>query len=154
MRTAQVIRVVPTLDTGIYAAGDRLGSIQEITGASVENGKGSVLDSITVVDLNNQKIAMDIYFFSQLPTVASADNTAIDISNANLAYLIGRVNIATGDYVEIKASTNAVACIKNIKLALISTADNNHIYAVVVTRGGTPTYSAAGLEFKYGLENL
>lgn len=92
------ITVQPTLDTSAYASGDRLGSIHTITNAfrefhrpfgqttpgvpTIALGGNNILAEITIIDQAKQSAAIDILFFDKSPTVASADNAAIDISDA------------------------------------------------------------------------
>lgn len=141
----QMISVTPTVDTSAYGSGDRLGSIQTLTGACEVAGKAAVLESVTIVDKSNQKAAMTLLFFESLPTVASSDNTALDISDAQMAKCVGVVSIANTDYAD--ASSSAAGC-KTFDLPMRS-AGAADLY-VVVKSGGTPTYGAAtDLTFKY-----
>lgn len=161
-----VIDVVPTLDTSAYASGDRLGSIHTITNAfrkiyrnvdpitattSAFQGQSGkvILQSITIIDQAKQSQPIDILFFSSSPTVASADNAAIDISDAEMdAKCIGVVSF---DASYVALAGNSVASKNSIGLEMkqsISATDNN-IYAVCVIRGAG-TYAASSLRFKYG----
>lgn len=161
-----VITVTPTLDTNAYASGDRLGSIHTITNAfrnlnrdfdpvtatDSANQKKSgkcVLQSITVIDQAKQSQPFTIMFFSSSPTVASADNAAIDISDAEMiAKCIGVVSF---DATYLALAGNSVATKTNIGLILkqSTSAANQHLYAVVVI-GGAATYAASSLQFQYG----
>lgn len=162
-----VIDVVPTLDTSAYASGDRLGTVHTISNGfrkiyrttldpvtptssiqQLQSGK-VILQSITIIDQAKQSQPIDIMFFSSSPTVASADNAAIDISDAEMdAKCIGVVSF-DASYVALAA--NSVASKTNIGLLLKQSASStdNHIYAVCVIRGAA-TYAASSLRFKYG----
>lgn len=162
-----VIDVVPTLDTNAYASGDRLGSIQTIssafrkiqrttldpitpTSSDFQGQAGKVvLQSIVVIDQAKQSQPIDILFFSSSPTVASADNAAIDISDAEMdAKCIGVVSF---DATYVALAANSIAAKTNLGLVLkqSTSAANNHIYAVCVIRGAA-TFAASSLRFKYG----
>ena len=161
-----VINVTPTLDTSAYASGDRLGSIHTISGAfrnidrsfdpvtstdSVNKKKQGhvILQSITVIDQAKQSQPMTIMFFNSSPTVASADNAAIDISDAEMiAKCIGVVSF---DATYLALAANSVATKTNIGLLLeqSASATDQNIYAVVVI-GGAATYTASSLLFQYG----
>lgn len=143
----KTVEVVPTVDTNVYAAGDQLGGIQTITGAfplGVQNGR---LETLIVVDKDKQNAEMNILFFDELPTVASVDQGALDVADAQLVdKCIGHAHVAGSDYAQL--ANGSVACVTpNLKVSgKLST-----IYAVVQCLG-TPTYStAAALAFKYNI---
>lgn len=162
-----VVDVVPTLDTSAYASGDRLGSIHTISNAfrkiarttldpitptnSIFQGQAGkvVLQSITIIDQAKQSQPIDIMFFTSSPTVASADNAAIDISDSEMdAKCIGVVSF-DASYVALAA--NSVASKTNLGLLLkqSASATDNNLYAVCVIRGAA-TFAASSLRFKYG----
>lgn len=163
-----VIAVTPTLDTSAYASGDRLGSIQTITGAfrqmyrpfdqpnqalnstSITQVGGKViLQSITIIDQAKQSQPIDILFFSELPTVASADGSPIDISDSELtAKCVGVVSV---DASYVALSANSLVSQRNLGFILkqSATATNQNLYAVCVIRGSA-TYAADSLKFLYG----
>lgn len=148
---SNVITVVPTLDTSAYAAGDRLGTIHSISDAFRAtsrsfSGARSILQSIVIVDLASQNANFDILFFDQLPTVASADNTALNIADAEMAKCIGAVSCAES---YITTTANSVMTVRNIGL-MLQRFDNlvNNLWAVVKIQS-TATYAASSLTFKY-----
>lgn len=148
-----LVSVTPTISTSIYASGDQVGGIQTLAGVfrNIENGfAGAMLKSIVITDADNQKKAMDILFFDALPTVASSDNAAIDITAAQLASAcIGGVSIAATDYITVKAATNAIAEVNLEKTMKSAVTGASSIYAVIIIRD-TPTYAATtSLKFKY-----
>ena len=150
MARYQVVEVTPTLDTNAYASGDRVGSIHTITGAGPAGFHGAVLESITVIDKDAQGAALKVHFFDALPTVASADNAAIDLTDAQAAKFIATVSIATGDY--LATASNKLAFTQPTRaIPMCPSAANGvkeTLYAVVTTTG-SPTYTASGLVFRY-----
>lgn len=149
MARRQLIDVTPTLDTSAYGSGDRVGTIHTITGAGPAGFSAAVLESVTVIDKDGQGVALTILFFESLPTVASADNAAIDLADAQAAKCIGHVTIATTDYVATASNTIASKVIASgLPLTPARTGVQETIYAVVKS-GGTPTYTASGLTFRY-----
>jgi hypothetical protein len=137
---AQSVSVTPTVDTSAYASGDRLGSLMTLTAVNPNGDTApALLSSIVILDMAAQRAAMDILFFHTSPTIASADNAAIDISDANAAYLVGHVSVVAGDYTNLTA--NAVATVKNLNLHL-KVNSSGTLYALIVSRG-SPTYAAA-----------
>jgi hypothetical protein len=149
MARRQLIDVTPTLDTSAYGSGDHVGSIQTITGAGPAGFNAAVLESVTIIDKNAQGVALSILFFDSLPTIASADNAALDMTDANAAKCIGHVSIDTTDYVATASNTLGCKVVSpGLPLTPARTGVQETIYAVVKS-GGTPTYSADGLTFRY-----
>ena len=142
--------VTPTLDTNIYADNDRLGSIMTVTAACRfdEASSGSILQGLTLVDGDDQGVALDVLLFDELPTVASADNAAISITDAELRdKSIDVIEIANGDYVDLLSAP--VVSLKNLGIICKPKHASTSIFALMVTRGGTPTYTAAGMNLKF-----
>lgn len=148
-RLWKTVEVTPTLDTNAYGANDRVGTVQTIAAAAIKGGKTALLTSLTVIDKASQGVALSLFFFRELPTVASDDNAALEISDAEMAKCVGHVIVATGDYQA--TSANKVACVKNIQLAMESGQADGNLYVVLMTTG-TPTYAASSLVFKYNFE--
>lgn len=147
----KVITVTPTVSTSpAYTSGDQVGGIQTLTLPDGPDSRLATLLSLSVVDKGKQSAAMTVYFFTQLPTVASSDNAAFDLTDANMLYYAFHVNIAATDYAT--SSSNAVASLGMAsvsKCALVSGSAPTALYAVVQTTG-TPTYaSTTDLQFTY-----
>lgn len=154
---SKIVEVTPTISTSAYTAADQIGGIQTLSNAVLSDpeARGGVLQTIVIVDKAKQKSAIDIFFFKELPTVASSDNAAADITDAEMASkCIGVISVVAGDYADL--ANNSTASVENVGLVLRSTpnadlATANSVYAVAVSRG-TPTYgSTSDLVFKYGL---
>lgn len=153
-RDAQLIVVTPTVDTNAYASGDQLSTAQRLL-AVAEDTKGlALLRSILVIDADNQKAGLDLLFFNQDPGVLAADNAPVVLSTAQLAMLVGKVAIVTGDYAVIQATTNAVAY-KEVQELLGCLKGLKDLWLVIVIRGSA-TYTAAGtsLVIKLVMEKL
>jgi hypothetical protein len=144
---SKIVEVVPTLDTSAYASGDRLGSIMTVAAMRFPGGS-AVLQDIVIVDQAKQSQAIDVLFFDESPTVASADNAAIDIADAQMnGKFIGRVSVAVSDYSALAASSEAT--VKNVGLLLKAISGATDVFALMVCRSGTPTYGASDLIVKF-----
>lgn len=150
-RKSKVVSVVPVVDTAIYASGDRLGSLMTITGATDATGDTVVLKSLIIIDGASQSSAVDVLFFSDAPTIASADNAALNITDAQMsANFLGRIVVASGDYTALSA--NSVAAKNSVDMMLKSIAGSRDLYCLLQARG-TPTYtSASDLTVKFLFE--
>jgi len=148
-RIFKTIEVTPVVSaSSAYQANDQVGGIQTLANATQIN-RAALLTSISVLDKAKQKKALTLFFFDRLPTVASADNDALSIIDAEMLKCRGHVVIAETDYQDVAASS--VACVKNLQLVLES-GSLGSLYVVVMTTGA-PTYAAVGdLVFTYAFE--
>jgi hypothetical protein len=154
LKPIRIVEVTPTVQAALYADGDQLGGVQELSSAvrDPENGMhGGVLHSISIVDKASQASALEILFFDESPTLTSSENAALDISDAEMAdKCLGSVAIAAADYVALNA--NSVATVNDLGLILKGANGSTSIYAAIRC-GGTPTYtSTSDLVIRYGIE--
>lgn len=154
--TRSDVRIVtPVLETNAYGAGDRLGAITEITSCTRgDEQSNSIIQSIAALTKNKKASAIDLMFFSDLPTVASADNAAIDISAAEMAAKhLGTIVLAAADWLAIANVSAQTVEPKRIMLKNTSTTasrSKTSIWMVLVDRTGG-TYVADEFVFKFGL---
>lgn len=146
-----LLEATPTLDTNAYATGDRMGSVLELV-AAFREGRPGTIRSITVLDKDNTTgVAFDILFFQNSPTIASADNAAIDITDANLdlANYLGHINIPAANY--IATASNSIATVREVNLPFVAAEGSRSIYALCVSRGAV-THTASGLDIHLLIE--
>lgn len=147
-----MVEVTPTLDTsGAHAADDQLTGVMTIDTGTMDASSSSayVLQSVTVVDSDKQSAEIVIFFFDESPTVTSTKNTALSITDAEMSdKCLGYCTITSYEDLAV----NSVGCARNVGLQLkIKTgATSSKIYAVAKTNG-TPTHTASGLIFKFGM---
>lgn len=143
-----VVTVTPTLDTSQYASGDLLFDSTEVAAAVRANGYTAVLDSVTIIDKDDQGIA-----FTLLVANAATDfgtlNSAPDADDTEAATVIGWVPVGTADYIDLGGAK--VACIRNIGLLLKAGAATTSLYVAGMNGTGTPTFTASGLVIQLGL---
>ncbi len=92
---------------------------------------------------------MSILFFTASPTLAGADNDALDMTDANALLCVGHISLATTDYVA--TSSNKIACLKNINLIMESGAGGN-LYAQARAGATINLAGVADLVFTYCFE--
>lgn len=117
-----------------------------LSGAVPGPGDGAILRQISVVDKAKQSVAITVLLFDALPTVASSNNAAIDITDAEMAdKALASVSVAAGDYVALANSSLAT---KATTTPVKAAAESSTLYAVALTTG-TPTYgSTSDLVFR------
>jgi hypothetical protein len=138
--------ITPVLDTSAYVSGDVLFVATAFNGARVAGGR-SYLQSLTVVDADDQGYAMELYFFSATVTFGTI-NVAPSISDADALNFLGMVSVSTGDFIDLGGVR--VATIRNIGLMMVPNVASTNLYIAGITRG-TPTHTASGLQFGAGM---
>jgi len=126
----------PTISTSVYAAGDAIGGLLEWTDAVRVSGGSAILQSVTIVDKDSERAAMDLVLFDATFT-APTDNAAFDPTDAELAGVVGVVPIYSGDYSAF--SDNAVAHRSGLGMPLVLAGTS--LFGALVARS-TPTYTA------------
>lgn len=143
-----VFDVTLSLDTSAYASGDLLADTQVLTSLfRVSDGTG-VLQSIQIIDQDDQKSAFDIYYLSANNTMGT-ENSAPSISDANATAVLGPFSITVADYKDLGGVS--VAWISNIGQPISAGSGTANGYIAVVNGTGTPTYTASGIKLRLGV---
>lgn len=144
---SDVLELTPTLETSAYADGDLLFDATELANFVRANGKTALIQSITVIDKDDQKVAFDI--FSAYETVDFGTvNSAPTISDADAAKVQRVCRVESADYIDLGGV--AVATLTNIGLMVEPASASRSMFFAGVTRGA-PTYSASGLVIRFGV---
>lgn len=152
----RVVEVTPTLDTGAYADGDHMGAIFEIENAVAVNKGHALWCSLVALDKAGQSKAFDVYLFNEQPTIASADNAAIDISDVEMEKFIGMFSVEESDYGSLAGCSVAyqkdfaIPLMNNVSKIRSTNLSQRSVWGVLIARGA-PTYAADSLVLKFGL---
>lgn len=142
-----IVDLTLSLDTGIYADGDVLAAAQELASAVRSNGATGVLQSIYVIDKDDQGMAFDIVVADQ--TIAlGTENSPVSISDADAAKILGIISISSGDYVDL-VNSQAVT-MSGLGLVLKPSGASTSVYIGAISRG-TGTYTASGIVLRFGI---
>lgn len=144
---ANVIDVTLTADTAILASGDVMVVPQEITSVFRQNAGRVRLESIVVLDGDDQGTAIDLVFSDANITLGTL-NAAISVSDADAAKIIGHVSVAAADFKDYINSQIAVKT--GVGIVMEAAAASTSLWVSAVCRSGTPTYTAAALKLKLG----
>ena len=115
------------------------------------NGGMAILQSITVLDKDDQGGAFDIYFLNVSTSIGTA-NAAENMADGVLAGILTKVSVTAGDYVNLANGQIAIksAGEKGMGAILVPTdREATSLYFGAVSQD-TKTYSASGLVFKLG----
>ncbi len=143
-----LINVTLSADTGIMASGDVIADTQVITDAMGTDGGRGVLESLVLVDPDDQGAALDLYLLDSNHTVGT-ENSAPGISDANALTLLGFIPIATGDYKDLGGVR--VVCLRNLGLRLKAVGGSRDLYIAAVNGSGTPTYPGGSILVRLGI---
>lgn len=141
------VDVTLSLDTAIYAADDLLANTQTVASALRVNDGTGRLQSILVIDEDDQGAAFDIYLLNANATLGT-ENAAPSITDANARNILGIVPIATADYKDLGGVRLAFK--GNIGMTVKAATGTTTLYVAVVNGAGTPTYTAAGVRLRLG----
>lgn len=135
---APLVRIAPTLQTSAYTAGTVLFATTAIANLAPSNDQGIVLESLFVVDKDDEGAAITLHFFSSnvaLGTLGSAPS----LSDADAASSwLGSVDIVTGDYKDLGGVK--VASLKGIGLNLQPGSGARTVWVGGIAVG-TPTFA-------------
>lgn len=142
------IDVTLTLDTSIYASGDVLADTQPIAAAMRVNGGTGVLQSITVIDQDDQKAQIKLQLMSTSVSLGT-ENALPSITDTDALQLLGApIVIETTDYTDLGGVS--VAGKDGIGRVVKAAAGSTSLFIAVVNGSGTPTYTAAGIKLRLG----
>lgn len=141
-----VFDVTLTLDTSAYASGDVMADTQTLTNAVRVSGGRAILQSLTVIDEDDQAQAFDLLFFLANRSLGT-ENSAPNISDTNARDCLGFVKVATTDYIDLGGVQ--VACLRGLGLVLEASGSRD-LYLGTIIRGAA-TYTASGVKLKLGL---
>lgn len=146
MNPADLIGVTFVSDTSILADGDVICATAEIPNAVDVSGGTSLLTSISLYDADDQGIALDIVFLRSDVSLGTV-NGAPNISDTNALEIIATKRIATTDYIDF-GGVRVATLETRIPLKPLT---GTSIYVGLISRGGTPTYTASGLRAQFGV---
>jgi hypothetical protein len=139
--------LTPVLDTVQYADGDVLFVPIELTGAFPKAGDTAWLQTLFVLDEDDQGMGFDLIFFDASQTLGTI-NVAPSITDAAARSIIGRLPVSSGDYYDLGGSR--IAQPEFIARELKSlVAGAGSLWVAGISRG-TGTYTASGIKLKLG----
>ncbi len=142
------VDVTLSLDTSAYASGDVLADTQVITNMVRVSGLGGVLQSVEVIDEDDQGVAFTIFFLDANVSLGT-ENSAPSITDANARSIYGAVSVGTSDYVDLGGVK--VAKVSGNGMPLQAAALTRNGYLAVLNSTGTPTFTAAGVRLRLGI---
>lgn len=139
-----VITVTCVLDTNAYADGDVLFDTQEIANAVRVAGDSCILQSVHVLDEDDQGEDFELIFFDANTSLGTV-NVAPDITDSEARDIIGHFTF-TNDYVDLGACQIRT----DYGIGLELKTDGSTSLWVAGLSKGTGTYTNGGIKIKLG----
>lgn len=147
-RNNKLVDVTLLADTTAYAAGDLLIATQVIPNAVRDIDTPMLLQNLTLIDENDQGVAMDIYFLDANASFGTFNLAAAPTAVAARS-VQGKVAVATGDWKDL--GVVRVATFNNLNIPIKPAAGTKDVYVAIVNGAGTPTFTASGLKMRLGV---
>ncbi len=141
-----VITIDATPDTNVLADGDVAFDTQEVAGFSTAANITSILQSVTVIDVDDQGVGIDLIFFNA-NTSLGTENSAPDVDDTEAQNIIGRVQVGAGSFYDVGESK--IACVYGIGLPM-KAGTGGSVWMAGISRG-TPTYAGGHIYIKLGV---
>jgi len=130
------VALTPAITAGAYSADDALGGLLDFADI-MDALRTGVAFSLLIIDEAKQSANLKLILFDQTFT-ATADNAALNISDADALNIVAIIDIPAASYVDVGGST--VAVVNNIGAA-IKASGSSSIFGQLQTKDA-PTYLA------------
>jgi hypothetical protein len=144
-----------TLDTAEYATGDVLADTQEMANAVPANGGSAWIESVVVIDKDDQGAALDLVFMKTNVSLGT-ENAAVSISDADAAQILGIVSVAANDFVDlggVRVATLTKGSHPKLNVLIEAASDSRSVFVGAIARD-TATYTASGIVLNIGVTSL
>jgi len=148
-----ILTVTPTIETSTIDANDVLFNPVEITNAVSVPGGRSLLHSICLIDQTNTSVdagvEIDLVFTQDSTNLGTLD-AAVSCADTVLDGILGIVNVASGDYVDM--INGQIATKTNVGLTLIGvSATSTSVYVGGVIRETGTARAADAIDIRLGI---
>jgi hypothetical protein len=141
-----LVQATPTIATSGYVAGDQVGGLLTFTSAALASGRaGQIVSATLTTRAPTATNALELWLFEASPTIASSDNAAFDLTDANLeaGKFCGIVLFSTADYAVSSSNGVVVGTGKPIgsPLPTFVTSGSANLFGVLVARTVSAQYA-------------
>jgi hypothetical protein len=134
----KIVTATPAITAGAYSAADAVGGKIEFENAcSVYKNSGTIVQA-TLIDKAKQNALIHLVLFDRDFT-AVADNAPFDVTDADLANVVGQIEFAVADYLSL-ADNSVCPLVGDFPFTLVEGGTSLFGQLYVVT--STPTYAA------------
>lgn len=137
------VELIMSLTAGLYSIDDVLADTQELTGILRTISGTGIIQSVTVLDKDNNSEPLDVVFLRTSVSMGT-ERTPISISDSDADEILGIVEVFTSDYRNLGGSKLATKT--NLGIGCKGDASNN-LFVALVSRGAG-TYTGSGITLK------
>ncbi len=143
-----LIDVTLTTDAEVLGNNDVIAQSIEIPNAVAVNGGSAIIQSIMILDENDEALPIDLIFQTDNTALASDEGEAVNISDVNARDILGFVNVS--NYTDLVGCVVAIKT--NIGLVVQAASTTKSIFVHAVTRGGgSAQRTVSGLKMRIGI---
>lgn len=147
---AAILTLTLSLDTNPYADGDVLADTQAIGSAARVDAGVIEIESLVVLDEDDQGQPLDLVFLDANGSLGT-ENDAVAITDINARLIVGIVQIASGDWIDL--GDCKLATKRDLHLLVKANASGTTLYVGAISRG-TGTYTASGIQLRLGVKQF
>jgi len=136
-----------TSNTDAHTAGDVIAAPEELKNFSRENGRGVLIQSVTVIDESDTGAALDLVFLNASGSIG-AESAAFSPSDAVALTIIGIVPIVAADYKD--AVNSQIATVTNVGALLHPAITATSVWVGLVARGSITPAAADDITVHIG----
>lgn len=148
---ATEVAVTFSTDTSAYASGDVIADTQEIALALPVNAGSAFLDTLTLVDQDDQGVAMKIIILRSNVSLGT-ENAAPDIDDTEALEILQVIDIASTDWTDLGVVRVATPYIPFRRLKGVS--GSRSLWVAILNGSGAPTFTASGLKAQFGFSPI
>jgi hypothetical protein len=141
------VDVTLSLHTNAGEALDLLADAQIVAACTRANDVESLLQSLVVIDEDDNGAVLKIIFLSASTTLGS-EGAALGPADSVAREILGIVDIAAADYMD--GANWKVASKNNLGIVIKPASGTDDCYVAVQLVSGTPTFSASGIRLRMG----
>lgn len=148
--THQIAELTLSLSTSAYTDGDLMSDTQEVSDILLSNGGRATLDSVMVLDKDDQAGDFDIVVMNLNKSLGTENDTP-NISDSNAESIVTTVSVAAADYIDLGGCQVAS---KGGLGRLIEGSSSSKSFYVGTISGATKTYTESGVVLKLGFKDI
>lgn len=141
-----------SLNTDSHADGDVVAAVEELADWSVENGAGTILESLVLVDIADKGADLDLIFLNASGSIG-AESAAFAMADAVAATVIGFLNVPAAAYV-CDGTNNQVAVVTGINQIMHPAAGTTSIWCGIIADAAVQYATASDITIKFGRRHL
>lgn len=133
--------------TDSHSAGDVVAAPQELVGFSRENGRGVLIQSVTLIAEQDSAVSLDLVFLNANGSIG-AESAAYTMTDAVALTCVGILNMPAANYFD--SVDNQVCVVRNVGLIMHPAANSTSLWVGLVARGAIQPAAADDITIHIG----